>query len=129
MATGKAFKDVQLINGAGFELNLDDMDAGLKTDAGTTVEKEDYIPVTDIDISGAGEIAAGAAAQLSAKIYPIIATNQTLIWESSNESVATVDENGNVTGIAEGTATISASSGDGVAEKSTVTVYTPATGI
>ena len=129
MATGKAFKDVQLINGAGFELNLDDMDAGLKTDAGTTVEKEDYIPVTDIDISGAGEIAAGAAAQLSAKIYPIIATNQTLIWESSNESVATVDENGNVTGIAEGTATISASSGDGVAEKCTVTVYTPATGI
>ena len=129
MATGKAFKDVQLINGAGFELNLDDMDAGLKTDAGTTVEKEDYIPVTDIDISGAGEIAAGAAAQLSAKIYPIIATNQTLIWESSNESVATVDENGNVTGIAEGTATISASSGDGVAEKRTVTVYTPATGI
>ena len=129
LATGKAFKDVQLINGAGFELNLDDMDAGLKTDAGTTVEKEDYIPVTDIDISGAGEIAAGAAAQLSAKIYPIIATNQTLIWESSNESVATVDENGNVTGIAEGTATISASSGDGVAEKCTVTVYTPATGI
>ena len=129
MATGKAFKDVQLINGAGFELNLDDMDAGLKTDAGTTVEKEDYIPVTDIDISGAGEIAAGAAAQLSAKIYPIIATNQTLIWESSNEAVATVDENGNVTGIAEGTATISASSGDGVAEKCTVTVYTPATGI
>lgn len=129
MAAGKAFKDVQLINGAGFELNLDDMDAGLKTDAGTTVEKEDYIPVTDIDISGAGEIAAGAAAQLSAKIYPIIATNQTLIWESSNEAVATVDENGNVTGIAEGTATISASSGDGVAEKRTVTVYTPATGI
>lgn len=129
MATGKAFKDVQLINGAGFELNLDDMDAGLKTDAGTTVEKEDYIPVTDIDISGAGEIAAGAAAQLSAKIYPIIATNQTLIWESSNEAVATVDENGNVTGIAEGTATISASSGDGVAKKRTVTVYTPATGI
>ena len=129
MATGKAFKDVQLINGAGFELNLDDMDAGLKTDAGTMVEKEDYIPVTDIDISGAGEIAAGAAAQLSAKIYPIIATNQTLIWESSNEAVATVDENGNVTGIAEGTATISASSGDGVAEKRTVTVYTPATGI
>ena len=119
MATGKAFKDVQLINGAGFELNLDDMDAGLKTDAGTTVEKEDYIPVTDIDISGAGEIAAGAAAQLSAKIYPIIETNQTLIWESSNEAVATVDENGNVTGIAEGTATISASSGDGVAEKRT----------
>ncbi len=129
LATGKAFKDVQLINGAGFELNLDDMDAGLKTDAGTTVEKEDYIPVTDIDISGAGEIAAGAAAQLSAKIYPIIATNQTLIWESSNEAVATVDENGNVTGIAEGTATISASSGDGVAEKRTVTVYTPATDI
>ena len=41
----------------------------------------------------------------------------------------TLNENGNVTGIAEGTATISASSGDGVAEKRTVTVYTPATGI
>ena len=127
--SGKAFRDVQLTSGVGFELNLDDMEEGLKTDTGATIEKDGYIPVTGIDIWGAGELAIGAAEKLSAKVYPIIATNQRLTWKSSNEAVATVDENGVVTSVAEGTVILSASSEDGITENHTITIYTPATGL
>ena len=127
--SGKAFRDVQLTSGVGFELNLDDMEEGLKTDTGATIEKDGYIPVTGIDVWGAGELAIGAAEKLSAKVYPIIATNQRLTWKSSNEAVATVDENGVVTGVAEGTVILSASSEDGITENHTITIYTPATGL
>ena len=39
--------------------------------------------------------------QLSATVYPLSAS-QSVTWESSDESLATVDENGFVTGVAEG---------------------------
>ena len=42
----------------------------------------------------------------------------TIIWSSSNTDVATVDENGEVTGIAEGTADITVSATNGTADKS-----------
>ena len=59
-------------------------------------------------------------------------TNTELIWTSDNEAVATVDASGYVTGVAEGTATITlvtddkGVTGDAPITKSvTVTVYTP----
>ncbi len=45
-------------------------------------------------------------------ITPVDAGNKTVTWSSDNESVATVDANGTVTGHAEGTATITASAND-----------------
>lgn len=47
---------------------------------------------------------------LSATVTPANATNKTVIWRSSNTSVATVS-NGTVTGVSEGGATITASCG------------------
>ncbi len=53
----------------------------------------------------------GDTVQLFADIYP--ATSQgALVWVSSNEDIATVDSQGLVTGIAEGTVTIMATAGD-----------------
>ena len=127
VVAGKAFREVQLTNGCGFELNLDDMETGLKTEGGTIVEKEDDIPVVDIDLSGVKEIAIGTTAQLSAQVYPILATNQSLIWKSSDNTVVTVDENGTVTGVGEGTATIFASTENGITAEYTVAAYVPAT--
>ncbi|WP_179117871.1 Ig-like domain-containing protein, partial [Clostridium beijerinckii] len=43
-------------------------------------------------------------------------------WKSSDESVATVDENGNVTGVKEGQATITATINDGSNISATCTV-------
>ncbi len=55
----------------------------------------------------------GQAAQLTAavKAGDAAVEGQTVTWETSNAAVATVDANGNVMGVAEGTATIKAASG------------------
>lgn len=51
--------------------------------------------------------------QIIASVYPDNATNKSLSWDSSNESVATVDKNGVVTGISIGEANINARATDG----------------
>ena len=57
----------------------------------------------------------------------VVEDKTNLFWSSSDERVATVDENGNVTAHESGTAIITASSEDGTAyASSTVTVNTPA---
>ena len=60
-------------------------------------------------------------------IEPSIATLH-VTWSSSDTGVATVDENGVVTGVALGTATITAMADDGVKATCTVKVVTPKTG-
>ena len=50
--------------------------------------------------------------QIVAYVYPEDATDKTVTWSSSDENIATVDENGLVTAVAEGTAIISAMAGD-----------------
>lgn len=52
-------------------------------------------------------------AQLSATVAPDDADNRTVTWTSDNEEIATVDENGLVTAVGEGTATITATANDG----------------
>lgn len=61
------------------------------------------------------EMALGESSnQLEARIVPANASNQLIIWESSDPSVATVDANGVVTaGYASGVAVVVASSADG----------------
>ena len=48
---------------------------------------------------------------LVAKVTPEGATDKTVTWRSSNEKVATVDANGKVTSVGNGTATITATAG------------------
>ncbi len=51
--------------------------------------------------------------QLTATILPEDATRTSVTWKSSDESVATVNAKGMVTAVAEGTATITVTTGDG----------------
>lgn len=51
-------------------------------------------------------VATGKTRQLGATILPVNATNQIKTWSSDNEAVATIDANGTITGVSEGTATI-----------------------
>ena len=82
----------------------------------TTTEDEDNndkIPVESIKLDKTTiSLAKGSSTKLTATITPENATNKIVNWSSDNENVAKV-ENGTVTAISEGTATITAKSSDG----------------
>ncbi|MFD0960971.1 Ig-like domain-containing protein [Paenibacillus chungangensis] len=78
-----------------------------------------------LSISGDDEVAVNDTIALSANVTPISAEGQMLIWETSDGTIATVNENGIVTGIKGGTVTITVSSEDGTAtDTHNVTVIT-----
>ena len=67
------------------------------------------VPVESISISTTAlSMEAGAANQLSANVYPTNATVKTIKWNSSDEKVASVDQQGTVVAIGSGVAVISA---------------------
>ena len=69
----------------------------------------------------------GESKAITATVKPDDATNKALTWKSSDETVATVDATGKVTGKKIGTATITATAqdGSGVSGSCTVTVLSP----
>ncbi len=73
----------------------------------------DINPVADVSLDKTSMlIAAGKSETLTASVLPLGATNKRLEWTSSNTAIATV-EDGVVTAVAIGTATITATSTDG----------------
>ena len=87
--------------------------------AGTkeTVVKVDSVTLNNSSLT----LTVDETATLTATVTPENATNKEIKWESNNQSIATVDENGTVTAVGEGTATITATA-DGVKAECTVTV-------
>lgn len=69
-------------------------------------------PVTSINIDGKKTAYVGRTTKLKATVKPENATNRTLKWKSSDPSVATVDNSGNVKGIKKGKVRITASATD-----------------
>ena len=67
-------------------------------------------------------ISVGGTINLTAVINPTNATNKTLTWKSSNPKVASVDNNGKVTGIGKETATITATTSNNKTATCNVTV-------
>ncbi|MBR4166290.1 MAG: Ig-like domain-containing protein [Bacteroidales bacterium] len=73
-------------------------------EGGTT---PDEVPVTGVQLTpSAASVEVGETVSLTATVLPSDATNKVVAWTSTNPSVAAVDNNGNVTGIAAGDATI-----------------------
>lgn len=71
--------------------------------------------ISDIVISEdtPSEVYTGQKISIVCDVQPSDASNQALEYTSSDENIAMIDENGNITGLKEGTATISVSSRDG----------------
>ena len=85
-------------------------------------EKEKNIAVTSVSISQpTAEMIIGETVQLRATVLPSDATDKTIVWASSKQSVATISSTGLVTAITEGTSTITATAG-GKVGSCTVTV-------
>lgn len=59
------------------------------------------------------ELTVGGEETLTATVSPDNATDKTITWSSTDNSIATVDQNGKVTAVAAGTATIYATANDG----------------
>lgn len=71
----------------------------------------------------------GNSQVITANVSPVTATNTQVSYGSSNQSVATVDENGTVTAVGQGTATITVTTDDGgFTDACLVTVIPASTG-
>ena len=87
-------------------------------------EKPNYVEKIELNFENAS-IIKGDTLTLEATILPENATNKDIIWTSSNEEVAIVDENGVVTSLTYGTTIITAKTVDGefIAECTIDVVY------
>lgn len=93
---------------------------GLSVNAQSS-ESEDIKVQNLTYIPGTSDLTIGESVQIGIIIFPSDATNQTLSWSSSDESVANV-ANGKVTAIGLGTAKITATTTDGSNLSITITI-------
>ena len=97
-----------------------------KTASCSVIVKDVYIDVTSIKLNAPSEsIRVGETTTFTATIEPSNATDKTITWTSSDNSIATVTNEGVVTGIKVGTVTISAKASNGKVATSTVMVTYP----
>ncbi|MBE6124979.1 MAG: BspA family leucine-rich repeat surface protein [Erysipelotrichaceae bacterium] len=83
----------------------------------------DYVYVTSVNLDSESlDLMMGETAQLTVTVNPENADNKAVTWTSSDESVATVDEEGNVKAVGEGTAVITVTSENGKTATCEVTV-------
>lgn len=89
----------------------------------TITVKSSTIAVTKLTLSQTtAEVSVGKTLTLSCTIEPTDATNKELVWSSFDETIATVDAQGVVTGVKAGTVTITVASKSDPSVKATCTV-------
>ena len=83
-------------------------------DTGYDIEDSTYIGVVSVDIKASKtELKVGEKATFGYSVSPNNATNNKASWYSSDESVATIDQNGNIKALQSGTTDISVKTQDG----------------
>jgi hypothetical protein len=101
-------------------LQVFELDAQQRIQAWSVIQVEashirNTIPVTGVslDQTALTLTAGGASQKLTSVLMPANATNQAVSWSSSDSSVAQVDQSGEVTPVAEGTAVVTVTTADG----------------
>lgn len=104
---------------------------GLAYISSNAIISDNYILTSSIILSGLSSVNIGSTITLTPTVSPSNVADKTLLWFSSDNNIATVDQSGNVTGISSGTVTITAASNDGSGVKATktITVKSSITGI
>ena len=104
--------------------------------AGSVTSDAATLTVTPVPVTGVSldkitlELFTGNTAPLTATVQPSDATNKAVTWNTSDNTVATVDENGTVTAVGAGEATITVTTEDGCKTATCiVTVTVPVTGV
>lgn len=86
-------------------------------------------PISSISLTDT-EVGIGLSKRIPRVINPNYTSASSITWTSSDPSVATVNENGFVTGVSKGTTTITAvSNNSSVSDTANITVYIPTTGV
>lgn len=91
-------------------ITVTDTESGLTAKCNVTVTSR---PVTGIACSESVKMIVGESVQIKATIQPEDATNKRIIWTSSDPTIATIDNDGNVSGVALGETLITAKTEDG----------------
>ena len=87
--------------------------SGKSAECSVTVKEAANVPVESVSLDKTSlGLTEGETAQLTATVEPEDASNKNVTWESSNTNVATVN-NGEVTAVSAGTATITVTTADG----------------
>ncbi len=112
------------------DITVTTADGGHTATCSFTVTTED-VPLTGLKISPAEtHIKVGQAGTLNVKYEPVTATHKEVTWETSDAAIVTVDQDGNLKGVAVGEAVITVKSKQDETIKSTSKVIVdPATGV
>ncbi|WP_312130154.1 phage major tail protein, TP901-1 family [Lysinibacillus capsici] len=109
-------------------LNFGDYDfeaPGEKTGEFNGEETTTPVAVTGLSVNPTTlTVAEGATGNIVANVVPVNATNKSVTFTSSDEAIATVNAQGVVTGVADGSATITATTVDGGFTATTVVTVT-----
>ena len=97
-----------------------DNEGGSRTSLGTKITVSVQVDATGVELGEVGAVAVGSTVQLNASIIPADATNQNYVFESADMSVATVSEDGLLTGISEGAVMVTVTTEDGAFTDMTV---------
>lgn len=78
------------------------------------LDDPDAVHVTGITVYPVtASLYVGGTVSVTANVEPVLATDKTVAWSTSNSSVATVDESGVITAVGVGSAVITATTNDG----------------
>ncbi len=91
-----------------------DNEGGFKNSLSTDITVRIPVDVTGVNLDDInGPIAVGASIKLETFILPSDATNQKMVFESEDPSIATIDEDGLLTAVSEGLVTITVTTDEG----------------